>query len=116
MFQNDDKVYINPSAKEDVGFLAWDYVSNTGYGTIKGALTGTKEEPVPESMFVYAIEFAREFSGGIECQGLCKPKRGQWISAKHLELDFEASRDVVTVPNIEGYEDCNCENCDEKRY
>lgn len=105
MFHDNDKVFINSSAKEDVGFLAWDVIASIGYGTIKGAQVGLKDHPVPESDYVYAIEFAREFSGGVTCRGLCQPRRGQWISAKHLELDFETSREVVTVPNIEGYDE-----------
>lgn len=102
MYHNDDKVWIECSAKEDVGFLAWDYVKSVSRGTIKGVLAGEKDPPVPESPSVYAIEFTAPFSGGIDCNGLCLPRQGQWISAKHLSLDFEASCDANTIPNMFG--------------
>jgi hypothetical protein len=59
-----------------------------------------KELVLPESEQLYAIEFPDQFSGGISCQGTTKQRQGQFITAKHLSLCFEASREVITVPNI----------------
>jgi len=55
---------------------------------------------LPEGEQVYALEFDRDFSGGHNCQGTCTENRGQFFAAKHLSLNFEVSRIVVTVPNL----------------
>lgn len=100
MLQDDDKVYIEDSAQIDVGFQSWSFVKAHPYATVKGAVIGKAKngDDLPEREVTYALEFGEEFSGGIDCCGLTKPRCGQWITAKHLSLDFEASRKVVTVP------------------
>jgi hypothetical protein len=98
MFQVGDKVFIEPSAQIDVGFLAWSFVKENPYATVRQRTdlrTTTAEHEV-----VYALEWDDDFSGGIDCCGACAPHRGQYITAKHLALDFEVSRDVCTVPHL----------------
>lgn len=100
MFKPGDKVFIEDSAQIDVGFLAWSFVKENPYATVRRRMdtrTDTAERDT-----VYALEWDDDFCGGIECFGACVPHRGQFITAKHLALDFEASRDVCTVPHITG--------------
>ena len=94
-----DKVYIEESAVIDVGFLAWNFVHDHPYAVVRQRMEC--RAATPESEVVYAVEWDQEFSGGIDCQGSCAPRRGQYITRKHLSLDFEASREVVTVPLVE---------------
>jgi hypothetical protein len=96
MFKLGDKVFIEESADCDFGFQARRYISQHMYALVKGY--APVRPNTPESEYVYALEWDEEFSGGIDCNGLCADRRGQWVTAKHLSLDFEASRQAVTVP------------------
>lgn len=101
MFQVGDKVWIEDSAQIDVGFIAWNYVNTHRYATIKSINKMHHKVPaLPEGEYVYCLEWDEEFSGGWDCQSVCASKRGTMISGKHLSLDFEASRNVITVPQI----------------
>lgn len=100
MFEPGDKVFIELSAQDDVSFRAWDYIKNHLYATVKAKMQfGSKPAPILSTS--YALEWPEEFDGGIDCYGKCLPRRGQFIECKHLSLDFENSRNVITVPNIE---------------
>lgn len=101
MFQVGDKVFVNASAQIDVGFLAWDYVKAHPLAMIKQRMDFARNEDVPESEMVYAVEWPEDLQGGHTCQGTVEGKRGQFVAAKHLDLCFEASREVVTVPQID---------------
>ena len=100
MFQAGDKVWIEDSAQIDVGFLAWNFVNTHRYATVKSEYTGKTVLPLPEGEKIYCLEWDEEFSGGWNCFGACAEKRGMQISSKHLSLDFEASRNVKTIPQI----------------
>jgi hypothetical protein len=97
MFLPGDKVYVEESANIDIGFMAWPFVSTHPCATVRATV-----HVDPESETLCAVEWDEDFSGGIDCFGNCAPHRGQFVTAKHLSLDFEASREVVTIPKFEG--------------
>lgn len=99
MLQVGDQVFVEKSAREDVGFIAWSYVESHPTATVKQRME--LSNVVPESETVYALEWPEEFSGGHYCQGTTANKRGQFVAAKHLSLCFEASREVNTVPHVD---------------
>lgn len=103
LFHEGDKVFIEESAQTDIGFQAWSFVKANPYATVKRRLDSGKVTDAKAQ--VYALEWDDEFSGGIPCLGACAPHRGQFVTAKHLALDFEASRLVCTVPQIEAPQD-----------
>lgn len=100
MFQAGDKVWIEDSAQIDIGFLAWFYVNTHREAMVTQRMTFVGKDDVPESEHLYALEFGEDFDGGHNCQGNCVGRSGQFVAAKHLSLNFEDSRNVVTVPNI----------------
>ena len=95
-----DAVFIELSAEEDVGFMAWPYVKEHLEGIVRGKLTISSDKNAIEQapLIVYAVEWPVPFQGGIDCQGLCAKSRGQFITSTHVSLRFEASRDANTVP------------------
>lgn len=99
MYRPGDKVYIETSAIIDIGYQAFVYVSSHPYAVVKARMTD--DVNVPEKEVLYCLEWPEEFPGGWDCYGHCLPRRGQQITSKHLTLDFEGSREVTTVPNIE---------------
>ena len=112
-FQVGDLVYVNNSAQEDVGTVAWQFIRFSRSARVKGwalrPTLGTKENnevysDPSERDRDYAVEWPVDFRGGHTCLGLTAAHRGQWIGGQHLELCFEASREVNTVPNIQGYD------------
>ena len=103
-YQEGDYVFVEPSAEIDCNLIAWTYIKTVMQGVIRGE-TLVSAEGTPASEIAYCVDFGAPFAGGIDCQGRCAKGQGQWITAKHLDLDFERSRTVVTVPNVEGYED-----------
>ena len=82
-FKISDYVYINNSAQEDICLLAWDYIQKTRVGRVCGVLDPDTENPLERQ---YAIQFLDMFEGGHTCRDTCPPKRGQYITAKHLQL------------------------------
>jgi hypothetical protein len=108
LFQIGDQVYVEKSARIDIGFQAWDYINSNPRGIVRCKMEPIDQEGkikiLPESEQIYSIEFPAPFSGGISCQGTTKQRQGQFITAKHLSLCFEASREVITVPQIGYYE------------
>lgn len=101
MFQVGDKVIVEDSAQIDIGFMAWDYVKAHPFATIKQRMAPSVLEGVSESNIVYAVEWPEDLQGGHTCQGTVEGKRGQFVTAKHMQLCFEDSREVVTIPQIE---------------
>lgn len=97
MFKAGDRVEIKPSAQIDIGYRAWPYVKDHLYGTVKSVQVCEKK--TEES--ICAVEFDEPFAGGIRCLGMCKEFQGQFITSKHLSLNFEESREVNTVPKLE---------------
>lgn len=97
MFQPGDKVYVEKSGHVDVGFKALSFITDHPFATVKAL--AHEGSSTPEHR-VYALEWDTEFSGGIDCYGVCAPRRGQFVTGKHLSLCFEASREVVTMPRI----------------
>ena len=112
MLQAGDTVFVEDSAKIDVGFMAWSFVEANHLAIVKQRMEmlNPDKKEIPESEVIYALEWPVEFSGGHNCQGNCAERRGQFVSGKHLSLCFEASREVNTVPNINGFTDG--EGCD----
>jgi hypothetical protein len=88
-----DTVEVLLRACEDVHHEAWKYITHHPYGTVKGYLG----DPARQTL---AVEFPEEFAGGIDCQGMCATKRGQFVMEGNVALCFEASRPVNTVPTI----------------
>ena len=97
MFRIGDRVNIEESAQFDVGFQAWSFVKAHPSATVRACIG---DEHTPESQVMCALEWESEFSGGIDCQGTCAPRRGQYVMAAHLSLDFEGSRVANTVPHV----------------
>ena len=108
MFNVGDKVYVEDSAQVDVGFQSWSYINGHREATVKhkmefAALGVDLNGYIPQDKdYIYALEWPEKFSGAHSCQDHCAPNQGHFISAKHLDLRFEASREVQTIPNIEG--------------
>ena len=106
MFQPGDFVFVKDSAEEDVNGYAWNYIKEHREAVVTRVnVYSDLSRPMPESEYHIVCAWDEEFEGGWDCWGKCPPKRGQIITAKHLDLCFEKSRQVVTVPNIKGYED-----------
>lgn len=99
IFYPGDSVYLTDTCEVDIGTRAWPYIQEHRNAVVK-ARWGMPGQPEGQSL--YALEFCAEFSGGHDCQGTCLPRRGQVVTRKHLELNFEASRVVNTVPNLQG--------------
>jgi len=106
-FQVGDVVEVQESAREDVGTVAWQFVQHNPVAVVKGwqerPAVGTKANN--EVVYLprdrdYAVEWSIDFRGGHNCLGCTAERRGHWIGGQHLELCFEASRTVNTVPNI----------------
>jgi len=102
-FRVGDYVFVNPSAIIDCNPVTWMALKEQPAGQIKGVMFHS--EDCPASEVVYSIEFPAPFAGGTDCYGDCQHGHGQFITAKHLDLDFERSREVITVPKVEGYEE-----------
>ena len=102
MFQIGDFVFVEPSARIDIGLQAYRYITQHPRARIAAHMSRADGKEIPASEEVYALEWPEDFPGGIDCQGATPCHRGQFITAKHLSLDFEASRVVTTVPQIEG--------------
>lgn len=100
MLQAGDVVFVESSAQIDVGFMAWSFISSHPKATVKQRMEFVGKQNVPESEVMYALEWDTDFSGGHACQGICTDHRGQFVSAKHLSLCFEESREVITVPQF----------------
>lgn len=106
MLRIGDVVYIEDSGQIDVGFIAWSYIKDHRVALVKKEMTFAEmgvefKDYIPKSGdFMYAVEWPEKFNGGHTCQGHCKEGQGQFLSAKHLDLNFEASREVNTVPNL----------------
>jgi hypothetical protein len=104
VFQIGDKVFLEDSAQVDTGWLSWQsHIHDHRSGVVKSVMAsaGQSDKPIPENERIYAVEWQEDFSGGHDCQRSCLPHRGQFITAKHLSLKFEASRVVQTIPNID---------------
>jgi len=101
-----DKVFVEDSGQVDIGFLSWAYIKDHREATIKqkmefAALGVDLKDYVPTDVdYIYALEWSERFSGGHTCQNNCAAEQGQFVAAKHLSLNFEASREVQTVPNL----------------
>ena len=106
MLQIGDKVYIEDSGQIDIGFLAWAYIKDHREAVVKQqmpfiALGVDLKGYTPRDVdYIYALEWAEQFSGGHNCHGHCIDGQGQFVAAKHLSLNFEESREVNTIPNI----------------
>lgn len=98
MYQEGDYVYVNMDAEPDCNMLAWSYIKSHVRGQIRRVV---QDKDLPAREALCAVEFPDQFAGGNDCATACLPKQGQWITAKNLDLDFEASRNVVTVPCLE---------------
>lgn len=100
MFQIGDKVTVEPSAQVDVGYLAWQYIHTHPVATVKHIFV---ESGVAVRDTIIALEWDEPFPGGWDVYEICLPRRGQQITSKHLTLNFEESRQAVTVPRFEGW-------------
>lgn len=98
MFKIGDSVYLTDNAQEDVAGCAWKYINAHRNATIASIFF--KSDKLPEDFITYAVVWSEDFLGGWDCWGLCQTHRGQLIKQSNMELNFEASREIVTVPNI----------------
>ena len=97
MFKSGDSVYLKDSAQEDVAGYAWNYIKDHRNAVILEGYVLCVED---EGSSLYVVVWPEPFRGGWDCWTRCKPGQGQLVSQKHLELNFEASYDVLTVPNL----------------
>ena len=106
MFIPGDVVTLKESAEIDCCGISWPYISKHPQATVKAKCNSIIYRDVKPEDQGYVLEWPEEFPGGHDCIGVAAPRRGQYVAAKHLDLDFEASfaatqRAIVTVPNIE---------------
>ena len=93
-FKIGDKVRVRESGKVDLCQKVELSTEYLGVGTVRSAgPVSIPEEPLEQ---LFAVEFEFDLVGGHDCMHTCQSHRGQYITAKHLEL---AQYDV-TVPNI----------------
>jgi hypothetical protein len=97
MFNVGDVVYVNDSADCDCTVTAWGYINTHRQAVVKAVRLGARKKPENTEL---ALEFEEDFAGGHHCGGVCLPQRGHFVMATSVELCFEASRAVVTIPNI----------------
>jgi hypothetical protein len=100
MLQAGDKVFVKDSAIEDIGALAWKYVQDHREACVVNVFHSGTNVSLPESEALYIVKWLDTFEGGWDCWHECPRGQGQIVTAKHLDLRFEASREVVTVPNL----------------
>ena len=94
-----DTVYIEDSAQDDCTLEAWQYIEAHRKGTVVQIIS-TVNATGKEGQC--AVDFGAEFPGGHFCTAQLSTRRGQYITAKHLSLCFEESREVITVPTPGG--------------
>lgn len=95
-----DTVYLNDTAREDIGLNAWSYVDQHRTAQILHVVKHSNPQ-LPASEDMLFVVWPENFAGGIGFE-MSKASNGQYVTAKHAELCFEASRAVVTIPHIEG--------------
>jgi hypothetical protein len=98
-FQPGDIVTIADSVRPDIATVAWDYIKDHRRAVVRSKFE--HPDDLDDSLKCYSCEWAEDFVGGIDCWKTTKPKRGHFVTAKHIHLNFEESRAVVTVPNVE---------------
>ena len=96
MLKVGDKVYVEDAADIDCTEKAWEYIKDHRVATVLAVRPGRK--PYITHMEL-ALDFGEVFDGGHYCSSLCDSRRGQFVMANNVSLMFEASREVVTVPN-----------------
>ena len=103
MFKEGDSVYIKDSAQVDIGGVAWNYIKEHRNAVIVCTSQDATKlmPPLDEAETTYVVVWFEPFKGGWTCWDQCLPGHGQIVTQKHLELNFEVSREAVTVPNIE---------------
>lgn len=99
MLKVGDVVFVEDSAQEDCTLAAWQYIDQHRRGTVVKIVSTEKATGKDVQC---AVDFGAEFSGGHYCTAALPKHTGQFITAKHLSLCFEESRDAVTIPNIGG--------------
>lgn len=106
MLKPGDYVYVEKSAFNDLGYQARLFVQRHPRAQVKMRMAFVNDTgdvvDTPEQEMLYAVQWDEEFPGGHDCQGTCEPRKGQFITSKHLSLIFEESREVNTVPNLQG--------------
>jgi len=100
MFQPGDYVFVKDSAQEDIGSLAWLYVQHNRKAQVVCEFHMASSKPIPANEVLYCVVWPEQFEGGWHCWHQCLPGYGQMVAAKNLELLFEESREVVTMPNL----------------
>lgn len=101
MLKIGDKVFVEDSAEEDFLIQAWAYIKEHREAVVKSVrLHASPYNPQADAEIV--LEFAEPFDGGHSCCGTTKPRQGVFVMAKNVTLMFEESREVITVPQIEG--------------
>lgn len=99
MFKSGDSVYIKDSAQEDINGHSWNYVQSHRTASVVCTLALPKPG-VPEGETLYVVVWDEPFEGGWDCWHQCIPGYGQIVAQKNMELNFEASYQAVTVPNL----------------
>jgi len=104
MLQIGDEVYIEDDAQVDVGFIAWHFIKDNRTAIVKAKMTsdemGVTVPPGATYTPDYALEWNERYDGGHACHGKTANGCGQFVNEKHLSLNFENSREVVTIPNL----------------
>jgi hypothetical protein len=106
LYKVGDVVFLKDSCEVDIGTDAWlNYVNKHRQATVKFVQDSAAYCGYYKSGTMYAVEFYEDFKGGHSCHERTLKNRGQYVHEAHLELaNFEASREVNTVPNLEGYD------------
>jgi hypothetical protein len=99
LYQVGDIVLLKDSCQSDIGTFAWTYIQ-----THRRAIVKTVQ--ASQNGILYGLEWPEDFEGGHDCYRTVTAQRGQFVTEQHLELEnFEASREVNTVPQFQGYDD-----------
>ena len=93
MYTTGQHVIIPYAAAPDVCGLAQSLLPMRGVVKGYGPIV---QHDAPPGECVIAVEMPTEFPGGHTCNGLCLPRRGQYVAGKHLQL-----AEYTTVPQVQ---------------
>lgn len=105
MFIPGDIVELRETAEVDVCAVSWPYIRKHPQAVVRAKSDSIIYRDVKPEDKCYILEWPEEFPGGHDCAGQAAPKRGQYVAAKHLDLNFEESfrasqRAIQTMPNL----------------
>ena len=105
MLQVGDVVDIFNSAECEVCGVAWAYIKAHPQATIKALVPLPENHVYHKGDQAYVLEWPEDFPGGHTCNNVATPRRGQFVSERHIDINFEATylaqhKEINTVPNI----------------